>query len=792
VEARFQRKDGRWIWVHSKAVTSYHKDGRRLIDGLHSDITERKRAEEAIRRSEENYRSLVANIPDVVWTADEQGNKVFVSSNCERVYGYGAEELKQFGTFRARIHPQDLPRLSEAYYGLFAGRQAFDVKFRVQRKDGRWIWLHDRAVATYEKDGKRYIDGVSSDITERKQAEDQLRKLSIAVEQSPASVVITDLQGNIEYVNPKFTRLTGYTREEAIGRNPRILKSGLTPAETYRELWETVLSGAEWRGEFANKKKNGGIYWESASIVPVKDTKGAITHLLAVKEDITERKRAEMDLKASEQRYRSFLERNAAGVLRTTREGEILDCNDSMLRILGYDSTEELKSIRIQNIYSDQASRQPFLDLLHRHQVLTGHEFRFKRKDGTTVWCLANITLAEEEGCEIIEGTLVDITERKQGEEALSRERNLLRTLIDNLPDYVYVKDTESRFLIANTGVARLMGVANGRDLLGMSDFDFYPNELAAKYRHDEQEVIRSGQPMINCEETGVDASGNMRWVLTTKVPFRDAVGNVIGVVGIGHDITERKQAEEEMRKAKEGAEAANRAKSQFLANMSHEIRTPMNGVIGMTDLLLDTELTPEQREYADIVRTSGQALLTVIDDILDFSRIEARKLVLERADFDLHVLLDHAIEMLAVKAHEKRLALTCEVAPETPALLRGDAGRLRQVLLSLVGNAVKFTHRGEVDVRVGIEAEDERTATLRLTVKDTGIGIRQDQTAAVFAPFVQADGSHTRRYGGTGLGLAISKELVELMGGRIGVESEENKGSAFWFTAVFEKQPQK
>jgi len=541
VEVQFQRKDGRWIWVHTRAITRYQKDGKCFIDGIHSDITERKRAEEAIRRSEEKYRSLVANIPDVVWTADEQGNTVFVSSNCERVYGYTAEELKQPGTFLARIHPQDLPRLSEAYFGLFAGRQPFDVEFRVQRKDGRWIWLHDKAVATYEKDGKRYIDGLSSDVTERKQAE--------------------------------------------------------------------------------------------------------------------------MDLKASEQRYRCFLERNAAGVLRITLDGEIIDCNNSMLRILGYDSAEELKSRHALDLHPDQANRQPFLDLLQRQQILTGHEMRIKRKDGATVWGLGNITLAEEEGREIIEAT----------------------------------------------------------------------------------------------------------WV----------------------DITERKQAEEEMRKAKEAAESANRAKSQFLANMSHELRTPMNGVIGMTDLLLDTELTPEQREYADIVRTSGQALLTVINDILDFSRIEAQKLVLERVDFDLHVLLEQALETLVVKAHEKKLELTWRAAPGTPASLRGDADRLRQVLLHLAGNAVKFTLRGQVEVRVKIEAEDEREATLRFTVRDTGIGIRQDRTAAVFEPFVQADGSHTRRFGGTGLGLTISKKLVELMGGRIGVESEEGKGSTFWFTAVFEKRPE-
>jgi PAS domain S-box-containing protein len=371
-------------------------------------------------------------------------------------------------------------------------------------------------------------------------------------------------------------------------------------------------------------------------------------------------------------------------------------------------------------------------------------------------------------------------------EDRLSNERTMLRTLIDNLPDFIYIKDRESRFLLANLAAARVMGVARPEDLLGKSDFDYHSKELANGYYQGEQEVMRSGDPLINRQESTIDPDGNRIEVLTTKVPLLDAAGQVIGLIGINRDITARVKNEVEVRKAREAAEEANRAKSEFLANMSHEIRTPMNGVIGMAELLLDTQLDSLQRDYAATIRDSGNALLTIINDILDFSKVEAGKLELEQLDMDLRDTFEDVARLLSIQAHAKGLEVTAQIDPTLPGLVKGDAGRIRQILLNLAGNAVKFTSNGEVSLEIKVLDTSVLGTRVKCEVRDTGIGIPADRLQLLFAPFMQVDTSTTRRFGGTGLGLSIVRRLVELMGGKTGVESVEGQGSVFWFTAHF------
>jgi two-component system sensor histidine kinase/response regulator len=375
-------------------------------------------------------------------------------------------------------------------------------------------------------------------------------------------------------------------------------------------------------------------------------------------------------------------------------------------------------------------------------------------------------------------------SEHSQVEKKLAFERNLMRTVIDNIPDSIFVKDSGGRYLLANKAFAKLHGLGSPEPLLGKTAFDLFPKERAAFLHAADLEVLRATKPLIiEGERSVVDAEGIVRWIQMTKVPLTNNLGEIVGIVGVNRDITLSKRAEVELRQSAETAETANRAKSEFLANMSHEIRTPMNGIIGMTDLALETQLSQEQREFLGMVKSSADSLLLLLNDILDFSKIEAGKLDFETIDFQLRETLDNTVRTLALHAQQKGLELACRILPDVPDGLQGDPTRIRQIVVNLLGNAIKFTSRGEVVIQVEIQDESQDETVLHFTVRDTGIGIPLEKQELIFEAFTQTDSSTTRKYGGTGLGLAISSRLVNKMGGKIWVESEPDRGSTFHFT---------
>jgi two-component system, sensor histidine kinase and response regulator len=389
-----------------------------------------------------------------------------------------------------------------------------------------------------------------------------------------------------------------------------------------------------------------------------------------------------------------------------------------------------------------------------------------------------------------------DASQRRQAELALEQERSLLHALLDNIPDSIYFKDTESRFVRISRSMAEKFKLPDTSSIIGKTDADIFTSEHADKARQDELAIMHSGHPIVAKVERETWPDREDTWCSSTKMVLRDSRGAPVGTFGVSRDITELMHVEEQLRVARDQADRANQAKSEFLANMSHEIRTPMNGIIGMAELLNDTNLDDQQRSFLEMMQQSAHALLRILNDILDFSKIEAGKLELEQLPFDLRACVGHAAKSLAARAAQKSIELLLRIDPDIPEYLMGDPGRLRQVLVNLVGNAIKFTETGEISIDVSIASgpPTEDRYSLLFSVRDTGIGIAEDQRSKIFAAFTQADASTTRRYGGTGLGLAISSQLVEMMGGRIWVESQLGQGTTFYFSLAFDpaSNPQK
>ncbi len=433
--------------------------------------------------------------------------------------------------------------------------------------------------------------------------------------------------------------------------------------------------------------------------------------------------------------------------------------------------------------------------------------------DGEKVYLsTAKAPLRDEKGNIIgIIGITREVTEKKILErkieerlEELDKEvvlkSNLLTSLLDNTPDHVYFKDKKSRFVQVSKSLAEWLGASDTKDLIGKTDFDYFTREHAEPAYKDEQEVMKTGIPIVGKVEKETYADGRITWVSTTKIPRYDEKGNIIGTLGISRDVTENKKREEELVEARTAAQKASLAKSTFLAIMSHEIRTPMNAIIGMCEILEETVLSKTQRDYLKVLREAGETLLAIINDVLDISKIECGDVEIEKSEFELDRLVEKVCDILAIKAHMKNVEFIDHISPEVPVKLIGDAYRLRQILVNLIGNSIKFTDEGEVVLSVSLAEKDglecktkeKDGVCLLFSVKDTGIGIAKDKQEVIFDSFKQADSSTTRKFGGTGLGLSISKRLVELMGGKMWVRSEEGKGSEFFFTVEFGLQKEK
>lgn len=756
---------------------------------------------------DETYRNLISDNVHEAIVVIQDGKLVFCNTTAFKLTGFSETDV-QTVPFTDFFPPEDRPMILDHYQKRLKGEEVENhYETRLVRKDGQAIWVEISSVKT-EWEHKAAILSFITDTTQWKEATESQRKSEALYQSilhaSPDDITITDLNGSIRVVSPAAYRLFGYDQESRM-LSKNILEF-LVPEDAMRAREDMVLMREHsFKGpvEYRAFRADGSVFDIETNAELIYDTVGQATGMVFVVRDISERKQASEKL----QKWANIFIHADWGVTAESADGYSFELmNPAFARMHGY-TVEELSKLTVLDVIIPE-SRDEFAGIIKIIHEKGHHSYETEhvRKDGSVFPVLIDATAIKDSDGKVLYRAVnvQDITERKKSEDVLNVEQILMSNLMNNLPIQIYFKDLKSRFIRINNTQAKRLGVPDPAETTGKTDFDFFTAEHASQAFEDEQTIIRTGEPFSKEEkETYEDQPDS--WVLTTKMPLRDKSGDIIGTFGTSVDITERKRASEELQETNKElekaistantlaveAEMANIAKSEFLANMSHEIRTPMNGVIGMTGLLLDTNLDDEQRRYTEIIRSSGETLLTLINDILDFSKIEAGKLELEILNFDLQSLLDDFASAIAVRAQEKDLEFTCAADPDVPASLQGDPGRLRQILTNLVGNAIKFTEKGEVAVCVRALSRTDHEIELRFSVRDTGIGIPQDKIDLIFNKFTQADTSTTRQFGGTGLGLAISKQLAELMGGSIGVNSETGKGSEFWFTVRLKIQPE-
>ncbi|MCA9084468.1 MAG: PAS domain-containing protein [Planctomycetaceae bacterium] len=808
------------------------------------------------------------------------------------------------------------------------------------------------------------------------------------VDSLPICLLRKDLSGRPVFANRQYLLFHNITLAELQNDQvPQSLKDR-RESQFQAEDQQVLTTGRVMRGTLKHVRKDGTAVWIDRIKGPHRDADGRVVGIQVLFWEVTDRIVAEEARNHESALLQTLLHGTPDAIYFKDSESRFIRISESMARAFGLKSAVEAIG-RPESDFSShehaQQAREDELRIMRTGEGIVGRIEREAGSDGTDKWySMSKLPFRDAQGKVVgTFGLSRDITTLIEAEEALSRERDRLTTLMDNLPDVIFIKDTDGRFLLANPALVRLYGCQTASQLIGKTDIDFVPADVARHFAEDDRRVMESGRPLVNREECNVDPQGHVLWMLTSKIPLRSPDGSVIGLVGIGRDITEQKTAqqaasrkaleaellyqattlaretesleealsgclrivceltgwaaghvylptetsdgpmlsptsiwypetdgvdadfrrltesnrlrkneglpgriwasglpewletleddmmhqrsaaavdvgirsamgfpifiasspdsddhgpppssdsaqstdgnglelvavleffafrkqtsdepllhvfqtmgeqigrvierkrnEESLRRARDDANKANQAKSDFLANVSHEIRTPMNGVIGMTELLLETTLTETQREYLEMVQTSGEALLELINDILDFSRIESGRIELESTTFDLRDEVGSTMKLLGTRAHRQGLELVSDVSPEVPRYLIGDSSRLRQVIVNVVGNAIKFTEAGEVELRVSAECDGD-TAKVIFAVRDTGIGIPAHKISSIFSAFEQADSSTTRRFGGSGLGLAICRRLVHLMDGEISCESQLGKGSTFTF----------
>ncbi len=818
-------------------------------------IFEQKQMEITLRESENRLRQLLETVKVIPWELDlKTWRFIYVGPQAVDLLNYPIAQWYEENFWINHLHPHDWEKTFNLCQQASNRCENQELEYRMLAADGRVIWLRCIFSVFQEAGTPTMLRGFMFDISDLKLVEETLRLRERALAATNNGIIITDARlafNPVIYVNRAFEQITGYSTTDVIGQNCRFLQGPDTEQSALDELRLSIKAGKSCKVVLRNYRKDGVLFWNELSISPIHDENGKLSHFIGIQTDISHRKLAEVHLRHQALTFENIHD----GVMIADLTGSILDWNPAAESMFGYTKAEVLgKTPTI--LYKPEVVATLTTEVLQtvtQHGRWSG-EINFIRKDGSQGICETTVASLQDEQGQIVATISVnhDITENKRAKEALQRQLHRTLLLEQITQEIRQSLDTSKIFQTAATQIGKAFRV--DRCLIHsyinepipriplVAEYNLLPdycsifnlevlinNNLHTEQMMSQESAIPSPDVYLDplfqgaeltCREIGLKSMLSVRtsyqgepngaiichqcshfrqWT-QDEIELLEAVAAQLGIaLAQAHLLEQETRQREELtlknfalERAKRQAEAANLAKSEFLAMMSHEIRTPMNAVIAMTSLLLDTELTPQQQDFVETVRSSGDALLTIINDILDFSKIESGKLELEEQPFDLRTCVEQAIYLLAPKAAQKDIELAYFIEPQVPTHIIGDLTRLRQVLMNLLNNAIKFTEHGEVVLFVGLgtgnremgETRETRrinpslnsqqsTIQIQFAIKDTGIGIAPEKIERLFQPFTQADVSMTRRYGGTGLGLVISKRLSQMMGGTLWVESQ-------------------
>jgi len=817
IKYKIRKKNGEIIYVEEQGIGIYNDNNEPIaIEGYIIDITKNILEKKALTKSENLNRSITQTAADAIITVNSNGLINSWNLAATKIFGYSEKET--IGKKIADIIPESKEIIENAIGNPLESKELTalfgrTLELTAIHKNTSSIPI-ELSLSKYEFSDEIFFTAIVRDIRIRKRNEHTLKKLSTAVRHSPSVIVITDVEGKIEYVNPKFTELTKYTLKEVRGENPRILNSGEQSQEFYKEMWETILAGNIWKGEVHNKKKTGELFWESVSISPIYNENNEITSFIKIAEDVTQQRSDLLKLKKSEESYRKLIATTSEGFWLIDTESKTTLVNESLCKMLGYTKEEMLGKTPFD--FVDEKNL-----IIFKHQISQNsnnkqriYEIQLQKKDGKNIDALFSATtmldhedkfqgsfafvrnISEQKRSQLIQGILYNISKANTISDNLQALISIIRKEVgkvvdttnfyvalydkkNNLLSFPYYSDKYDNFTKVNADKTLTKYVIETRKPI-LAD-----NKLKKEFEDKgllkfigTNSQIWMGVPLINNDEVfGVLALQNYE----DKNAYSENDLAIMEIIADQISISiHRKQSETDLKYALEKAKESDKLKSAFLQNISHEIRTPMNGLLGFTSLLKNTNLSvDEQQEYIDIILESGNRLLNTFDDIMNISMIETGQVNINSIEFNLSKELKQQFRLHETETKQKGLKLIIDQKNiEEEILLQTDYDKFNSILSYLIRNAIKYTFEGSIKVGYNVKSN-----FLEFFVEDSGIGIPPDRLDAIFDIFVQADLSEVKAKEGSGLGLSITKAYVEMLGGKIWAKSEEGKGSCFFFT---------